>query len=141
MQNKRTLRPHEVFYLVNKARTVDERVEILKANSSFALKTILQVAFSQSITLNLPEGAPPYTPAKAEAVDVNRAITILKMLVPKLTGIKQIKQEHKFIMLLESVSAEDAKVLIAMKDRVISRTYRGMSESTINKAFPNLIKT
>lgn len=145
IKNVRIL-PHEIFALVADAASVEQRVKILQENATFELKTILQGAFQRDIEFDIPEGAPPYTPDKGPAgkqvQHISKAIRVLVHCVTSSPRRKEQKQSI-FIKLLETVHADDAIILIAMKDRQIGiprGPYAKMSETTVRKAFPNLLK-
>jgi len=44
-----------------------------------------------------------------------------------------------FIKLLESVHKEDAKIVIAMKDKKLQGMYKGLTKKAVQEAFPTLI--
>jgi len=52
---------------------------------------------------------------------------------PNLT---QLKRESMFIDLLQSISPDDAKLLVAAKDKKLP--YEGLTSATVLKAFPGL---
>ena len=49
------------------------------------------------------------------------------------------KKEVTYIKLLESLCAEDAKIVIAVKDKNLKGLYRTLTEATVRKAFPTLL--
>ena len=52
-------------------------------------------------------------------------------------NLKQTRREYLFIQLLESIDKEDAKLMIAVKDKKLP--YKGINVDIVNKAFPGLI--
>ena len=58
--NKVDLFVFEIIDRVRKARTKELKLEILKENDIWAVKDVLGGIYSEKITWNLPEGAPPY---------------------------------------------------------------------------------
>ena len=135
--------PYEVFELVSKANNVKDRVKILQDNSTFYLRTILQANFNPNILFDLPDGAPPYTPdpmpAGKQVSHINRVIKNLKFLVKGGSRLNRFQKESKFIKVLETLHAEDAKVFIDMKDKNLSKSWKGLTEATVRKAFPALL--
>ena len=135
------LLPYEVLEKVSKAKTPITKVKALRDNDSFALKTILQVNYRDDISFDMPEGAPPYTPDPAPAgyqiKSIDNAIKGLKNCVSSST-FPQLKKEQFFIRLLETVHAEDAKAIIAMKDKALEELYPGLSRKLVEKAYPTL---
>jgi len=136
---------HEIFTEVEKKRTKNEKIEVLKANSSAAMKAILGYTYDPNVKWLLPDGVPPYKPV-AEGIEADgRLYSETKKLYLFVDGpsdtqrnLKQARREQLFIELLETVDPGDAKVLIGMKDGKLP--YRGMTRKLVADAFPNLAK-
>lgn len=134
----------EILKQANDIESVNERIEFLKANNSNALQTILTICFDESVESLLPKGAPPYkqfkgTEAKG-ALYPPKNLNKLKIFFKgnDYDDIKQSKRENLFIGFLESLDAEDAELIIAIKDKEIP--YRKISKSFIMKAFPDIVR-
>lgn len=140
--NNRAKHPFEIFELVQAAGNQADRVRILQENESFELKTILQAAFRADLKFDLPVGAPPYTPSPNPAgvnfSPLRKQIMVLTRLLVGNNIFNRIKKEMAFIKLLENVHAEDAEILIAMKDKKLHKKYTLLTASLVKKAFPNL---
>ena len=52
-------------------------------------------------------------------------------------SLKQLRRESLFVQLLETVSADDAKLLLAIKDKYLP--YPGVTPDIIKEAFPGLL--
>lgn len=118
-----------------------QRIIWLRQNSSPTLHAILQGALDPNIKWQLPEGIPPYKPC--DLVDQqHRLFTEVRRLYLFREGgnpnLKQIRREALFIELLESLDPEDAKLILAMKDKHLP--YPGVSLNIVNQAFPGLIE-
>lgn len=141
---KLSLFPHEVFEKVQAVRGMHDRVKILKENSSFALRTIIQINFNNWIQFDLPEGDAPFkedtNPPEFSAARIDSAIKVLKYMVKENKKLPRAQKELKFIQLLESLNVKDAKILVAVKDKKLDRLYPAMTEVLVRKAFPNIIK-
>jgi hypothetical protein len=112
----------------------------MRANANFALKTILQVNFSDKLKLDLPYGYEESWVADCKHTHkLEDVIFILKELMP---GTKMAPEEKivNFIKLIGSQTKEDAMVLIWMKDGELSKNYRGLSKQMVQSAFPGLIQ-
>ncbi len=139
--------PHQVFTAVDKISSFHDRVAYLLANASFAVKTILQCNFSSSITLDLPEGRPPFrkdtmpgdlTPARIDkAIKVLGKIALLSGQVPS-TGLDAMKKQTLFINLLESINEDDAEVVMLMKEKQLTSKFPTVDETLVRTAFPEL---
>jgi len=134
--------PHEVFESLEKSKSKQERVDILKNGSSLALQLILQCAFNNGIVFDLPEGAPPYkedrSPAGLQPTPLKQAIQMLPRLTTTNTRIDRFRKEKLFIQLIENVHAKDAAIVIAAKDKKLHKLYPLVTKSLTLEAFPNL---
>lgn len=118
----------------------DARVDWLRRHDSQALRYILAGALSPNIKWLLPEGEPPYKPN--DLVDQqHRLYTESRKLYLFVEGgnpnLKQLRREALFIELIESLDPEDAKLLLAVKDKRMP--YPGITTEVANLAFPGLI--
>jgi len=131
----------EVFEKFEKAKSTRDRVSCLKKHESFALKTILQGAFHPDINLQLPPGAPPYTPDDAP---VGMSPSHLEKEARKfgyfVNGGNLIqdkgRREKIFIDLLESIGAQEAELVLKMKDKDLQ--VKGLTYEIVCQAFPDL---
>lgn len=141
-QHNQVKLPHEVFELVTAAKNIDKRVELLQKYSTFAIKTILQANFKSTVVFDLPEGIPPYRKdagvAGLQVKNIEKSIYDLKYLT-KTANVDKIKKETIFIRLLETCHPKDSEIIIAMKDKKLNELYKGITEATVRKAFPNLL--
>lgn len=139
---KTNLLPSEVFKLIQSTRDLKERDAIIQKHADFTIRTILQVNFNDWIKLDLPEGKPPFTP-DTNPVDksggrIHKLIRNLKILTPA-SNLKKYKKEVRFIQMLESVNQHDAEILIAMKDKALTKLYSAITEAFVRRNFPKLI--
>jgi len=116
------------------------RVEWLRVNGNPSVQTILRYAYDPKIVWQLPQGAPPYKPN--DLVDQHhRLYTELRKLYLFIEGgnpnLKPLRREQLFIELLEVVDPEDAKLLLAVKEKTIP--YPGITKQVVQKAFPGLV--
>lgn len=117
----------------------EEQIKCLRANDNFAIKTILRGAFDPNVKWVLPEGEPPYTPCEYPNVE-NMLYSEVRRLYLFVEGgndnVKPLKRESMFIDLLQSITPDDAKLLIAVKDKRLP--FDGLTAETVLKAFPGL---
>lgn len=116
------------------------RINWLRQNFNPTLQMVLRYAYDPKIVWQLPEGAPPYKPN--ELVDQHhRLYTEARKLYLFIEGgnpnLKPLRREQLFIELLEVVDPEDAKLLLAVKEKTIP--YPGITKELINKAFPGIV--
>jgi hypothetical protein len=117
-----------------------QRIEWLRQNNSVALESMLRGAYDPKIVWLLPEGAPPYK--TNDLVDQqHRLYTEARKLYLFIEGgnpnLKQLRREALFIELLETLDPEDAKLLLAVKEKHIP--YPGVTKEVVTKAFPNIL--
>jgi len=135
----------DILEVASKAKTKDERAEILKANESFALKSVLQLAFHPGIVAALPEGSPPFKRVDPHQNDYHRGFLYaesrkLGYLVEQPgQNMNRMKRENIFITILESLPGPEADMLIAAKDKKIHKLYKGITADVVRKAFPDIL--
>jgi hypothetical protein len=118
------------------------RVLWLMQNDSPTLRAVLQGAFDPNVKWQLPEGAPPYKPN--DLVDQHhRLFTETRKLYLFIEGgnpnLNQLRREALFIEFLEALDPDDAKLMLAVKDKQLP--YPNITIDIVNKAFPGLIPT
>tara|TARA_R100001591_G_scaffold118376_1_gene140856 strand:- start:386 stop:826 length:441 start_codon:yes stop_codon:yes gene_type:complete len=135
----------EVLKAASEQSTKADRVAYLKANSSPALKKILGYTYDPVIEWLLPETPPPYTPLAKEEDAQNVLISSVRKLNIFVNhndylNLSALKRETQFIQLLESVDPDDAKLLIAMKNRTMPSFASNITKAVVVEAFPTISK-
>lgn len=129
----------EILNKVSKLKKEQEKIDELRRNQCPALLTVLQGAFDDRIKWQLPEGVPPYRPNPAPETHNVLHSEIRKMYLFVEGGnpnLKQVRREALFIEMLESVHHEDAKIILAIKEK--KTPAKGLTKDIVNKAFPGL---
>lgn len=130
----------EILKLASKNKSTDKKVEVLRQYASPTLTTVLKYALDPTIKWALPEGAPPYKPNVYPDqhgvlyAETRRLYLFIEGGNPNLT---KWKRENLFIQFLENIDPEDAKLMIAVKDKTLP--YKGINIKVVNEAFPGLI--
>ena len=128
-----------ILEFASKLPNEEEQIKCLRANDNFAMRTILAGAFDPNIKWLLPEGDAPYTPCEYPNMEnmlyleARRLYLFVEGGNPNLTPLKR---ESMFVELLQSVTPEDARLLVAIKDKKLP--FEGLSAKTVKKAFPEL---
>jgi hypothetical protein len=130
----------EILRKANDAPDDHARLHILRVNDSPTLRNMLNLALDKNVKWQLPDGIPPYKPN--DLVDQHhRMYTEMRKMYLFIEGgspnLKQLRRETLFIELLESLDPEDAKLVLAAKDKYIP--YNNITVELINIAFPGLI--
>lgn len=105
------------------------------------LKTVLKYTFHKDIQFELPKGAPPYKEMETpENWGHNRLPRELRKFQYFVTGnnLNPIKRESLFIEVLESVSPEEAKLVLMMKEKKLN--YKGINRKLIEEALPEILQ-
>lgn len=128
-----------ILEFTSKLPNEEEQIKCLQANDSEAIKTILRGAFDPNIEWLLPEGSPPYEPCKYSNID-NMLYSEIRRLYLFVKGgndnLTTLKRESMFIDVLQSITPQDAELLVAIKDKKLP--YPGLTAETVLKAFPGL---
>ena len=132
----------EILAKVESLQNRKEKIEFLKIHHSRHMHEALAFAYDERVKWLLPEGNPPYRPLESEDAKMNlhRECRLGKLYYfvegGKGANVNPIKREQMFIDLLESVEAEDAKLLVALKNKQIP--YRGVTQKLIEEAWGEL---
>ena len=128
----------EVLEDVAKAKTREDKREVLKKNESWSLRALLQQNFHPDAKWLIPPGAPPYNSNQ------NSADTSLLYEAKKLeyytngqTNIPMLKRESMFVNVLERLSPDEAEILLAIKDQKLS--YKGLTYNLVKDTWPDLL--
>ena len=122
-------------------KTAAKKKEFLRQKESRQLKTFLKGAFDKSLEFNLPKGAPPYTPNKESKAGFGSVSKEFRYFAKGYEGdqLKSYDREAKFIKVLESVSPEEAELIVMMKDKKLVGKYKGVTLKLVSDSFPTLI--
>ena len=131
---------HEILTKVNNAKDKPKKIQVLKENDSVPLRQVLKGAFDPSIEWDLPEGTPPYkendAPAGTEHTtlyqEAKRLWHFVKGADEKLS---KTRKEVMFIQMLEGLQADEAKLLVNVKEKSLNKVYKGLTDSVVKEAF------
>ena len=138
-----SLHVFEILEKASKLKSRDERIEMLRQHKIMPVLDVLRGTFDNTIQWNLPDGTPPYTPNEEGAPPPSsllRQHNNFKYFVKGLresSSLPAVKRERMFIDLLESVSPQDASVVVSMINK--KSPYRGITKKLVQEAFPDLI--
>jgi hypothetical protein len=132
----------EILQKVNNAKTKAEKGKLLQEYNSQALRSLLIWNFDESVQTLLPDGDVPYrkNPA-AKGLDhtyLENEQRKFSYFVKGGMTVSSMKREEIFIGLLETLHAEEAEVLCAVKDKALQKKYTRISKTLIQEAFPNI---
>jgi len=135
-----TLLFSEVLDKVHKAKTKNDKINILKKHDNASLRIIIKASFDPNIQWVLPEGDVPFTPNDAPAgTEHTRLATEARKLWHYIKGADSDTPQHKkemmFIQLLEGLHQSEANLLVKTKDKKIHQMYKGLSKEVVKEAF------
>ena len=146
-----TYRPllHEMFTKINNKKDRPGKIKILQQYDTQGLRMILKAAFDPKIVWLVPEGNVPYIPNDAPDGTEHTRLEQQARTLQNYVGVKQengavtpaspqintMKREMLFIQLLEGLSAGEAEVVVAVKNKTLNKSYKGLNASTVNEAF------
>lgn len=133
----------EILRKISNAKTKKEKVDLFKKHNSPALRQLMIINFDESILSELPEGDVPYTPNDAPVgTDHTRLEQEYRGLYRFFKGgdsrIKSLKRETMFVQLLEGLSAEEAELLVLVKDGRLNEKYKRITKAVVSEAFPSI---
>ena len=130
----------EIFTKINNAKDKPKKVEVLKQYDTPGMRMILKGAFDPKIEWDLPPGTPPYIANEAPAGTEH---TFLEVEARRLYNfakggndqLNKIRKATLFIQMLEGLHADEAKVLIDVKNKSLNKTYKGLTSEMVKEAF------
>ena len=131
---------HEIFTKINNAKDKPAKIAILKQFDNQAMRQLLKAAFDPKIKFDLPEGNPPYikneAPAGTEHTSLaSEARKLYHFVVGGNNQITKLKKETMFIQMLEGLHQDDAEVLMAIKNKTLNTTYKGLTANLVKETF------
>ena len=130
----------ELLDKVHKAKTKEQKVQILRENNTDSLRKFLKAAFDPKLKWIFPEGEVPYTPNEAPAGTEHTVLaTEARKLWHFIEGAdnvtKQHQKENMFFQMLEGLHESEAKLLVMAKDKKLHQHYKGLSSNVVKEAF------
>ena len=142
--SKRKLGIAEMLKMINDLPDPAARLYSLRTCKDITpLVAILQYTFHPDIKSLLPKGSPPYKENQYMDQHSNLYHEFRKMYIfmhlPNSTAMPNLKREQLFIAFLENIDKEDAKLILAMKDK--KKPYPNITYELVYHAFPNVLPT
>lgn len=138
---------YEVFEALDKTPDRASKIELMRKYYSKTLEYILVGAFDKGIEWMLPAGDPPYksddSPPGLSQNNLHKAVRTFYMYCRqglKMVGptFKQSQRETKFIQMLETIPAGDARIALQMIRKNL--TIGGLTVDIVQEAFPGMLK-
>ena len=130
----------EILTKADQEKAQADKIAVLQSMDSPALRRILQLTFAPEARWLLPKGAPPYKPLDLPDAE-GRLYSEIRRLYLFLEGgnpnLKDWRREFLFVQLLESIDANDADLLVHMKDGKLPQ--KTITRKIVDQAFPGLL--
>ena len=130
----------EILEKVAKLKTKKDKIEYLQKYNTDSLRMVIKSSFDPKIEWALPEGDVPYTPNEApegteHTVLSQEARTLFNFIKGGNGQLTQNKRETMFVQMLEGLHADEAKLIVAAKDKKLHQVYKGLSANVVKEAF------
>ena len=130
----------EIATKINNAKDKPRKLKVLKDNDSVALRQVLKGAFDPKIEWLLPSGEVPY---KVNEAPIGTEHTLLSQEAKRLylftkggdNTLSSTKRETLFIQMLEGLTGEEAKFLVAVVNKKVNNEYKGFTANLVKEAF------
>lgn len=138
----------EILEQVALAPTKEEKIATLKKYDNTTLRSVLKINFDKETVLDLPPGHPPYKTNKDMPVglsesnlynEARRFYLLVKGNGRRPAALKPIQIENIWVQILEGIHWTEAELLCHMKDRALSKVYKGLTEALIRESYPDLL--
>lgn len=130
----------EVFDLFERAKSKQEKVDILKKYETPVLRAIMRINFDPNVKMDLPEGEPPYNkdgkPMGYELTNLNNEYRRFYIWVEPKTNLPKIRKEKLFVDMLEGLHQSEAEIMVLAKDRKLQKKYKTLKEEIVREAYP-----
>jgi len=142
---------HEICTKINNAKDKTKKIGVLRKYRTPHLEQFLKAGLDPNIEWMLPRGDVPYKPNEAPegtehtilAQETKSLYNYVKMNrsrlnMPEVIGnphINSAKREMMFIQLLEGLHTNEAELVILAKDKLLSRTFKGLTAACVCEAY------
>jgi len=133
----------QVFEEVEKVKSKEEKIKVLKNYDSIPLRGILELNYHPAAKMDLPPGEPPFKKdinVPDGYSDSNLYVEFRRFYIwTRPSNLNKIRKESLFIQMLEGLHWKEAEVVCLAKDRKLTQKYKTLKEDIVREAFPNLL--
>jgi len=139
MSRKQRLTIHEILKAVDEL-TGPAKIQALRENWSPALAAVLKYALDPSVKWALPAGVPPIE-RREETIEPDVLRVDARRLYLFVEGghptLKPKRREQLFVNMIKIMSAEEAGLVIAIKDK--KWPFKTITAKLVNEAIPGSV--
>jgi hypothetical protein len=135
---------YEILEEVEKAKSREDRIAILRYNSTWALQNVLKGAYDSSVQFTVDKipqykasDAPPGLGYTSIHQELGRVYLFEKNNPKVNSNLTEKRKEQILIQILESLEAKEANVFCNMLLK--KPLCKGLSYNVVKEAFPDLI--
>lgn len=133
----------EILDQVEKAKTKEEKIKILRGNDSVVLRGMLQLNYNDQ-KWNIPEGEPPFKKDKGTPVGLSETNLFVEarrlyVFLDEKSNVHKMKREQLFIDMLEGIHFTEAEMLCLVKDKQLQKKYKSIKRALVEETFPGLL--
>ena len=130
----------EILTKVNNAKDKPKKLAVLREHDQPALRSILKCAFDPNIKWALPKGVPPYIANEApkgteHSLLRNESKRLWHFVDGADAETTKTQKETMYIQMLEGLHAEEAELLLGIKDKNLNKKYKGLTSALVKEAF------
>lgn len=134
----------EVLDQVDKAKTKEEKINLLRKLCVPSYRGVLRINFDENVNLNLPEGEPPFRkevdkPVGYQETNIIQEFRRFYIWLDPNQNLPKVRKEKLFIEMLEGLHVTEAEVLCLAKDRKLQKKYKSITYDLVKEAFPALL--
>lgn len=134
----------QVFEEVEKQKTKQAKVNVLRNYDSQVLRGVLELNFIPQYKLLLPEGAPPFkrddrTPDGYSETNLYTEFRRMYIWLRPDANVSKMKREQLWIQMLEGLHWKEADLLNHMKDKNLTKLYPSVTYELVSEAFPGML--
>jgi len=134
---------YEIFDEYEKASTKEERLQVLKRNGNYALRSVLKGTYDPNIQFNI-EKVPLYKPSDAPPglgyTSIHQELSRVYLFTandPRTSANLTLKRkEQLLIQILEALEKREAEVFMNMLLK--KQKVKNLNASIVKEAFPDL---
>lgn len=133
----------ELLTAVHGKKNKADKVKLLKDYTRDDVKALIIWNYDKGVRSALPEGDVPYkkNDAPANSGGHTRLVHEWRTLYNFVKGgndkLSQMKREQMFVQLLESLHADEADILLLVKDKELQSKYR-ITRQVVEEAYPDI---